>query len=480
MSLKRGTLMLMAGWSAILVTGYLLNLVLARWFATGSFGNYGFVMAVLMWFEIFVITGMPVAVQKFVSARRKDAYPILWTAARVQLALVSVLTVLLVISAPLFASAFRDPKLTPYFRLAFLNLPFYGFFHLLVSFQNGLRRFGKQAFCYAFYGAAKLGCSLALCYSHRSLESALIGNALGSAASAGLAYLLLEDKKKHPPLHAIELVRYATPALAYSLMAQLLMSIDFWSVKYFLGEKACGYYNTAGILSRIPYYLLAGLSTAMLPTISSAISEGALGRVRNTIRNATRYSLMLLVPVSVCLTVYSRQIAALLFRSRFAPSGAAMEFLVWAFSSMALMTLFLTVINADGRPRKSFLITGTAVAVDVVLNLLLVPGMGIRGAALASLISITLGTAAGMADVFIRFRTAFPLASAARIGLAAAGLLTVVLFIRAGGSGFIAVGILGTAAYCGILLLSGELSRDDLVLLRGRSNAVPSAPPEPL
>ena len=480
MSLKRGTLMLMAGWAAILVTGYLLNLVLARWFATESFGNYGFVMAVLMWFEIFVINGMPIAVQKFVSARGKDAYAILWTSMRVQFALVTVLTVILLASAPLFAAAFRDPKLTPYFRLAFLNIPFYGFFHLLVSFQNGLRKFGKQAFCYAFYGSAKLGCSLALCYFHRSLESALIGNALGSAASVGLAYLMLEDKTIRPPLRVMELVRYATPALAYSLMAQLLMSIDFWSVKYFLGEKACGYYNTASILSRIPFYLLAGLSAAMLPTISSEIAEGALVRVRNTIRNATRYSLMLLIPVSVWLTVYSREIAALLFKSKFAPSGAAMEFLVWAFSSMALMTLFLTLINAHGRPRRSFLISGAAAVLSVVLNLMLVPRMGIRGAALASLISITLGAAAGMADVFIRFRAVFPAASVARIGFATAGLLAAVLCIRTGGSGFIAVGILGTLVYGGLLLLSGEINRDDLILLRGQSYAVLSTPPEPL
>jgi O-antigen/teichoic acid export membrane protein len=479
-SLKRGTLMLMTGWFAILVTGYLLNFFLARWFATESFGNYGFVIAVLMWFEIFVINGIPIAVQKFVSARGKDAYSILWTSLRVQFVLVAVLMVLLMVSAPLFAAAFRDPKLTPYFRLAFLNIPFYGFFHLLVSFQNGLRRFGKQAFCYAFYGSAKLGCAFALCYFHRSLESALIGNALGSAASVGLAYFMLEDKKIHPSLNAVELIRYAAPALAYSLTAQLLMSIDFWSVKYFLGEKACGYYNTAGILSRIPFYLLLGLSAAMLPTISSGIAEGALVRVRNTIRNATRYSLMLLIPVSVWLTVYSREIASLLFKSKFAPSGAAMEFLVWAFSSMALMTLFLTLINADGRPRRSFLISGAAAVLSVVLNLLLIPRMGIRGAALASLISITLGTTAGMADVFIRFRIAFPVGSIARIGFATAGMLAAMLCIRTGGSGFIAIGILGTLGYGGLLLLSGEINRDDMILLRGRSDVIPSAPPEPL
>jgi stage V sporulation protein B len=471
LSLKQGTLYLMAGWSAILISGYFLNMVLARWFPTETFGNYGFVMAMLMWFEIFVINGMPVAVQKYVSARGKEAYPIFWTAVRVQATLIAVLTAVLLISAPAFAAAFRDPKLTPYFRLAFLNLPFYGFFHLLVSFQNGLRRFGKQAVCYAFYGSAKLGCSLTLCYFHRSLESALIGNAVGSAISLVLAFVLLENKKIHPSVHAMELVRFAAPALLYSLMAQLLMSVDFWSVKYFLGEKASGYYNTASILARIPFYLLAGLSATMLPTISSGISEGSVERVRSTIRDATRFSMMLLIPVSVLLTVYSRETAALLFKARYVPSGEAMEYLVWAFSAMALMTLFLTLINADGRPRKSFLIAGTAAAVDVAFNLALVPRMGIRGAAIASLIACGAGALLGAADVLRKFRSVPSAASAWKLSLATATLLTCVLLIRPTGFGFIWTGMLGTAAYGAVLLASGEIRKSDLTLLSVKSKA---------
>jgi O-antigen/teichoic acid export membrane protein len=62
------------------------------------------------------------------------------------------------------------------------------------------------------------------------------------------------------------------------------------------------------------------------------------------------------------------------------------------------MTLFLTLINADGRPRKSFLIAGAAAAADLALNLALVPRLGIRGAAVASLIACGAGMA-GRADV---------------------------------------------------------------------------------
>lgn len=464
MSLKRGTLYLMTGWSAILITGYVLNLVLARLFRLGTVGDYGTVMTVLLGVEIFVITGLPIAVQKYVSAREKDAYNILWAAMRLQLVLVSCLTVLMILSAPFLAAVFRDPGLTPYFRLAFLNLPFYGFFHLLVSFHNGQRRFGKQAACYIFYGTAKLAFVLLLCYFHRMLEAAFVGNILGSAASLVLAYVLLENKKIHAPELDRELLRFALPSLLYSLMTQLLMSVDLWTVRYFLGDEASGVYFVAVMLSRIPYYLLAGLSAVMLPTISSGLSSGALEWVRDTIRNAVRYSMMLLIPVSILLTVYSSKIIRLLFPVRYVPARSALEILGWAMSSLALMTLFLTLINADGRPKKSFLIAGCAVVLDMILNVVLVPKTGITGAALAALVSVSAGTLWGAFDIIRKFRAVPFVRSIGKLGWATACLLGCTLTIRSGGICFIGIGALGVFVFGLILFISGEIRKEDLAI----------------
>jgi O-antigen/teichoic acid export membrane protein len=469
----------MTGWSAILITGYILNFMLARWFQLGIVGDYGTVMTVLLWIEIFVITGLPIAVQKHVSAREGDAYGILWAAMRLQFALVTGLTIALILAAPLFAAAFRDPRLTFYFRLAFLNLPFYGFFHLLVSFHNGQRRFGKQAVCYVFYGSAKLGFVLLACGFHRTLGAAFAGNILGSAFGLALAYALLDDRKVHPPALNRELIRFALPSLFYSLMIQLLMSVDLWSVRFFLGDEASGAYFMAATLSRIPYYLLAGLSAVMLPTISLGLSAGALEWVRDTIRNAVRFSMMLLIPVSVLLAVYSREILRTLFNVRYVVAGPALELLVWAMAALALMTLFLTLINADGRPKTSFLIAGLSVVLDLVLNALLVPKMGIAGAALAALVSVSAGAIWGAFNVLKKFHAVPTARSALNLGLASAGLLGCTLAIRTGGFGFVGIGLFGTAVFGLVLLISGEIRREDMVILSVKTKADGGVPAPP-
>jgi O-antigen/teichoic acid export membrane protein len=63
MDLRKGTLFLILAWAVVLVTGYGLTLVLARLLTREALGDYGLVMSVLVWLEIVVINGLPVAVQ---------------------------------------------------------------------------------------------------------------------------------------------------------------------------------------------------------------------------------------------------------------------------------------------------------------------------------------------------------------------------------------------------------------------------------
>jgi stage V sporulation protein B len=476
MNLKRGALYLMTGWFAILVTGYGLNLVLARWFPLGSFGDYGTVMTLLLWIEIFVITGLPFAVQKFVSAHETEGRSIFWAALRIQAAVTLGLTALLVLSAPLFAGLFRDARLTPYFRLAFLNLPFYGFFHLVVSYHNGRRSFAKQGFCYVFYGLAKLGSVLLLCRFHPSLESAFAGNILGSALSLAFAWALVNDRGARPSRFGRELIRFALPALLYSLMTQLLMSVDLWSVRTLFGDKASGQYYVAATLSRIPYYALAGLSAVLMPVISEALSSGAVDRAGRTMRNAVRYAAILLVPLCLLMTVYRKEILTLLFPDRFLPAGPVLGVLACAMTAMALLNMLLTLISADGRPSQSSRIAAASVAADLGLIALLAPRYGAPGAAWASLAAIGLACVWGAADILRKY-AAFPgLPSIGRIGLATAGLLACLLLIPVRGREFIAAGAAGIAVFGGVLLLTGELRRDDLKVFSPSPGPVP--PPE--
>jgi lipopolysaccharide exporter len=465
-NLKKGTIALIAGWAVQLLAGYALNRFLARTFDLAAFGVYGLVMTLLLWIEILVITGIPTAVQKFVAARPAGAGSILSAAARLELGLAIALSASLFLAAPGLAALFRNPELSLYLRLVALNLPFYGFFHLFAAFQNGLRRFDLQALCTAAYGAFKLGFVAGAVAIRPTLTSAFVGNIFGSVASLILAAALAGNRWREKPSGGRELARFAVPALLYFMMVQLILSIDLWLVNYHVGGAAGGYYFAAGNVARIPFYLLSGLSATVLPTISHALEEAGGGdRVRSLVAAAMRFLFLLVAPVLAFLGAYSKPMLALLFSGAYEPAAGALRVLAAAMSVLAFGTLFLTVINADGRPAVSFRIAAVTAGLDAVLNGVFVPRFGLMGAAFSTFAAVTAGTAWAVADVLGRFRVRVPAASLAKIALAACIPAGFGFLVPVRGLAVLPAGLAGFAAYGAVLFAIGEIRKQELEAL---------------
>jgi peptidoglycan biosynthesis protein MviN/MurJ (putative lipid II flippase) len=70
--------------------------------------------------------------------------------------------------------------------------------------------------------------------------------------------------------------------------------------------------------------------------------------------------------------------------------------------SFAVITVLTTVISSGGRPWVSVVLVAATLAVDVALNLFLIPRLGLAGAALATTVAMTLGAAA--CAVWVRSR----------------------------------------------------------------------------
>ena len=81
---KKGTIYLILGWTTQLCAGYFLNFWLGRKLGVEGYGTYGVVMSILLWIEVGVISGLPTAIQKFVSANESRALSIMKAAVRIQ------------------------------------------------------------------------------------------------------------------------------------------------------------------------------------------------------------------------------------------------------------------------------------------------------------------------------------------------------------------------------------------------------------
>jgi len=132
------------------------------------------------------------------------------------------------------------------------------------------------------------------------------------------------------------------------------------------------------------------IATAALPTLSSYVSKGETAELRQTLSSSLRMVFLLNIPASAGLIFLSHPIISLIYEhGRFKPSdthstaGALVFYSIGLFAYSAVK-LLVPVFYALGRSRVPVIISASAVASNIVLNLSLIRPFGYRGLALGT------------------------------------------------------------------------------------------------
>ncbi len=463
MHFKQGTLFLVFGWGCVLVIGYVYHFILTRQLPVADYAIYLLVMSILQWFEIILINGLPYAVQRYAAATPDQSDAILKFAMKLQAGISVLLFGLTFLFAPQIAGLFKDPGLVPFIRLAVLDIPFIGFYHLLVAFENSRKAFHRQALLLVSYAIVKLTIGIVLVFKMHSATGALWANPLSAILGGIIGFVLLRSKPNRRFEQAVSMIRFTLPSVFYFLVLQLLLNIDLWLVKYFLGSDVVGFYGVAALLAKIPFYLFIGVSATLLPILSSNISAENHEAVLNTISQAIRFLWLLLAPVAVLISANSYDLITVLFKSEFAPGAPVLSILIWGVTLLSFINLFTTILNADHRPALSFILISATVLFAVILNRILIPQYGTMGAAMAMLVSLAVGALASFFLVFRKFRIHFPFLSFVRISLAAMVLWPLSRISPIHGFGGIALLGTGVVVYATLLWISREINQDEIM-----------------
>ena len=272
----RGTAVLVFSQACFFVLGYFAVVLLAREFGPVTYGAYGVIMSVLVWLEESGRFAIPSATAKLV-AETNTAHAALERAAlTLNLAVHAVLFVLLWVAAPWLASWFGIANGTFLFRIAAIDLPFFGAYTAYRAIHQGHRRFFQLGCSQVIYAFTKLAGVLLLVRFGLSVESALLVNV--AATIVGLAWLLpggglrwqgrwLEQVKP--------LVSAATPMGLYYFVLGVRDSLVLWTLQVMTpaSEAATiGVFVAAFNIARVPSMVLTTVTTVILPSLSRALA----------------------------------------------------------------------------------------------------------------------------------------------------------------------------------------------------------------
>ena len=466
----RGAMMLVLSQGLYFIFGYLAVVVLARELGPSIYGVYGVVMSVLVWLEQSGRSAVPSAVVKLLAASAHHRQALEKTAFALNLGLHLAFFALLWWAAPWLQAWFHLDDGVFLFRLAALDLPFFGMYTALQAIHQGHRHFVRLGCSQIAYALAKLAGVLLMTRIGVSLELALLIN-VGSSV-VGLLFLWAGTHLRRPgPWFdcAAPLVADAVPMGLYSIALLLIGSLNLWLLQIVTpasGGAIVGVFVAALNIARVPAFGLASVCNVLLPSASRAASQGDTALVKRYIHQALRFCLILYIPICLVFMAWSETLMLWVYSNRFAGGGALLSVLLAAEGLGAIHAILASSLMASGKARQMALATGVSIAPLLLGAFVLVTFHSALGAAVVAVVNRVVGILIFSVLLNRQYGMFVEARSVANMALASACMALAYGMSPAGEGVLMAVPTLaGMAAYGVALLLLREVGPQDLAAL---------------
>ena len=245
------------------------------------------------------------------------------------------------------------------------------------------------------------------------------------------------------------------------------MSVDLFVVKAMIGNDVeVGYYTSATTISKVPYYLFAGLAMTLLPSISQAVVSNDHELTKSYIRQSMRYMLMLLVPGVLLISATSVELVTLVYSSQYVEAGGALSILAFGTGLLTLFYVLAYIVMGSGKPWIILIVALIAVGICVTLNILLIPEYGLTGAAWATTITGIVCATIIATYILFRFKTLTTPLSLVRIAIASVAIYLIAYYVSIPLVCLPLLYIGLFALYTGLLIITRELTGKDLTIVR--------------
>jgi O-antigen/teichoic acid export membrane protein len=246
-------------------------------------------------------------------------------------------------------------------------------------------------------------------------------------------------------------------------------------IGHFMTEADVGIYRVAFQLASVASFVSIALHTALYPRISRWHAEGNIPLIGQALTRSFTYSLLLAIPITAEGIFFSDKLMYFLYGASFVSGGPILSILLFVQIANIFLYLQTMCLNAMDRPRVSFYITAVAAVLNIVLNCILIPVMGIWGAAVATLVTMSMNAVFATTVLQGSFPVRLDLRSTGNLVIAAlvmTGALAVFTYLFPVDSFLmlaVAVGA-GGLVYSAVVLRIDRSIRNDLKILLDTMN----------
>lgn len=186
-------------------------------------------------------------------------------------------------------------------------------------------------------------------------------------------------------------LNFGLPLLPSNFSSWIINSSDRYIITIFLGTAFAGYYSPGYTLGGLISMFAAPFSFLLPPVLSKYYDEKKINEFKRVLGYSTKYYLMAAIPSVFGLSILSRPILTVLTTNDIAQIGYMVTpYTAISYLLYGLQGIIGSILIAENRTKIFGATMSLSAIVNFGLNIILVPYMGINGAALTTLISFIL------------------------------------------------------------------------------------------
>ncbi|MEA2063053.1 MAG: flippase [Gemmatimonadota bacterium] len=365
-------------------------------------------------------------------------------------------------------------------KICALCLPFYVVGRLLVKAVVAFQKIGYRVAVHQVLNpVVRLALTLVLLAAGMGAEGALWAYLAAEAMSCLALWWILERRvfavflgkdasAKHSSFQVRSYLAYSLPLFMAGMMDLLMNFTDAFMADHFLDAAQVGIYGAAVTLVTIVATGNELLNPMFLSIITREYAAGNNDKVVANYNNNNRWCLYLTLPAAAMLILFCAPVMTLLWGPEFSTGARALAILTLGRSLYYLAHTSGFVLSMHGASRYFFAANSAAALLNVSLNYLLIPRLGITGAALATSLSLCL-----LSWLLIHGAQRYHRGQGMRVldmrivvsaALSAVLLLPVAYYIRAGWAVLFGAGAIYIALFLLILWLLRAYSTEDRMI----------------
>jgi len=199
-----------------------------------------------------------------------------------------------------------------------------------------------------------------------------------------------------------EQISLGKEVVTFGLVVTLIASL--WTVIQYTDRIMLGYlaedalnkiavYSIALGLANLILIFPSGISGIFFPVVSELFGKNDINEMNRILKTSMKWTAILMVPLALIMGVFADSLLMLFYGETYGQGAIVLVLFIAGLFIRSLFYLPQLILSAMRRLDVELKAAGAAAVANVILNFLLIPMLGIDGAALASMLSFAIVSA---------------------------------------------------------------------------------------